>query len=78
MSRADTTDAVTGSLDEYIVSSRSVANKKKHRPASPDTDEPACDSTIRDQELGGWKRKTARQTVFQTHCRKPQCFGGDQ
>ena len=77
MSRADTRGAVTESLDEYIVSSRSVADKKKHRPVDDETDEPACDSTIRDEELGRWKRKTARQTIFQTHCRKPECFGGD-
>lgn len=62
--------------DEYIVSSGKTSGKKKHRPASGDSTEPACDSTIRHDDRE-WRWKASRQTIFQDHCQKPGCFGGD-
>lgn len=61
--------------EEYYLVSPSPNTKKRHRPDETG-EEPDCESFLH-RDDAGWRRLSARQTVFYDDCR--YCFpsGGD-
>ncbi|MFC4548752.1 MULTISPECIES: hypothetical protein [Halorussus] len=67
--RRDTSDA-PGDAEGYYIVSPSPTTKKRHRPDETG-DEPAC-RTFLHRDDAGWRKLSARQTVFYDDCTR--CF----